>query len=108
MKANEIMSIPVVTTHGTSTLSSVKELLNAHFYSAICYFNISQLEKAIYHFDIAFKHPYKSFSTDAQWYKVKTYYQSGEYGLAEKLLLKIINEDDFYSKQAKELLKKTK
>ena len=26
MKANEIMSVPVVTTHGTSKLSSVKEL----------------------------------------------------------------------------------
>lgn len=89
-------------------LESYPEDLNAHFYSAICYYNISQFDKAIYHFDVAFNHPYKSFSIDAQWYKAKTYYQSGEYQLSQKLLMQIIEEEDYYKTQAQELLKKLK
>ncbi len=87
-------------------LESYPEDLNAHFYSAICYYNISQFDKAIYHFDIAFKHPYKSFSIDAQWYKAKTYYQSGEYNSSKILLKEIIKEGDYYKTQAQDLLKK--
>ncbi len=89
-------------------LESYPEDLNAHFYSAICYYNISQFDKAINHFDVAFKHPYKSFSIDAQWYKAKTYFQSGEYDSAEILLKDIIQEGDYYKTQAQELLKKLK
>lgn len=87
-------------------LNKYPEDLNAHFYSALCYYNIGQYDLAIQHFKIAKNHPYNTFQIDAEWYLAKTFYQIGKKESCKKLLNKIIEEGQYYTPQAKALLEK--
>jgi hypothetical protein len=87
-------------------LSHYPQDLNAHFYGGLCYYNLQQFDKAIEHFDKAAKHPYNTFRLDAEWYKAKAYFASGEKIKSKELLQKIIDKNDYYAKQALDLLQK--
>jgi hypothetical protein len=87
-------------------LKSYPEDLNAHFYSGLCYFNIGKYNLAHQHFTFAEKHAYNAFKIDAEWYNAKTFYMEGKNESCKKVLSKIIEENDYYTEQAKQLLKK--
>jgi tetratricopeptide (TPR) repeat protein len=89
-------------------LKAYPEDLNAHFYSALCYYNIGKYSLAHKHFDLAEKHAYNTFKIDAQWYNAKTFYMEKKDDECRKVLEKIIENNDYYALQAKELLKKLK
>jgi len=80
--------------------------LNAHFYGGLCYYNLKQPQKALEHFEVAQKHQYNTFKIDAEWYTAKTYKLMKEYVKCKQVLEKIIQDNDYYAKQASELLKK--
>lgn len=80
--------------------------LNAHFYGGLCYFNLKQPSKALEHFDVAQKHQFNTFKLDAEWYSARAYYSAKDFTKCKAVLEKIINDNDHYSAQAKELMKK--
>ena len=85
-------------------LSKYPDDLNAHFYSGLCYFNIGKYDKAIEHFKIAKNHPYNTFQIDAEWYMAKTFCQQGKEFQCKELLQQIVNDGQYYKKQAQDLL----
>jgi len=92
------------------SLKGYKEILkqhptdiNAHFYSAICYYNINQPEKALEHLDVVILHQYDTFRQEGEWYKAQVLYDLNREKEAETLLDKIIRRNDFYTEQAKDL-----
>ena len=89
-------------------INSYPEDLNAHFYSGLCYYNIGKYSLAHKHFTLAQKHAYNTFKIDAQWYDAKTYYMEGKNESCKLVLQRIIENNDYYTSQAKELLKKLK
>lgn len=89
-------------------LKAYPEDLNAHFYSALCYYNIGKYDLAHKYFNLAEKHAYNTFKIDAQWYNAKTFYMEKKDEECRKVLEKIIQDNDYYATQAKELLKKLK
>ena len=89
-------------------INSYPEDLNAHFYSGLCYYNIGKYNLAHKHFSLAQKHAYNTFKIDAQWYDAKTYYMEGKNESCKLALQKIIDNNDYYAPQAKDLLKKLK
>jgi tetratricopeptide (TPR) repeat protein len=89
-------------------IKAYPEDLNAHFYSALCYYNIGKYSLAHKHFDLAEKHAYNTFKIDAQWYNAKTFYMEKKDEECKKVLEKIIEDNDYYASQAAALLKKLK
>ncbi len=89
-------------------LKAYPEDLNAHFYSALCYYNIGKYDLAHKYFNLAEKHAYNTFKIDAQWYNAKTFYMEKKDEECRKVLEKIIQDNDYYATQAKELMKKLK
>ena len=77
--------------------------LNAHFYSAICYYNINQSEKALAHLEIVEKHKYNTFSQEGKWYKASVLYDLDKKDACIELLDSIVKKNGFYSEQAKEM-----
>jgi len=86
-------------------LKKYPEDLNALFYSGLCYYNLGKYKHALKYFDVSQKHPFNTFKIDAQWYKAKTYYQWGKNQSCQNVLEQIIELDNYYSEQAKKLLK---
>jgi tetratricopeptide (TPR) repeat protein len=87
-------------------LSHYPNDLNAHFYGGLCYYNLKQPQKALEHFEVAQKHQYNTFKIDAEWYTAKVYKLMKENDKCKQVLEKIIKDNDYYAKQASELLKK--
>jgi hypothetical protein len=87
-------------------LSHYPQDLNAHFYGGLCYYNLKQFKKAIEHFGKVMKHQYNTFKLDAEWYIARAYYSLGEKEKTKELLEKIIDRNDYYAKQAIDLLQK--
>lgn len=77
--------------------------LNAHFYSAICYYNLNQSEKALSHLAIVKTHRFDTFRQEGDWYKVSVLYDLGRTEECMELLDSIIKKGGFYAKQAKEM-----
>lgn len=74
--------------------------LNAHFYSAICYFNINQSAKALEHLEAVLNHHYATFRQEGEWYKAQVLVDLKRNNEAVVLLDKIIEQNDFYATQA--------
>lgn len=85
-------------------MNKYPEDLNAHFYSALCYYNIGKYDLALQHFKIARNHPFNTFEIDAEWYTAKTLNQMGKTTACKKLLNKIIDGGQYYAPQAQKLL----
>lgn len=85
-------------------LSKYPDDLNAHFYSALCYFNIGKYDLAVQHFKIAKDHPYNTFQIDAEWYLSKTYCKQGKSSVCKEILQQIVAGGQYYKDQAQALL----
>lgn len=76
--------------------------INAHFYSALCYYNINQSAKALEHLDVILIHQYDTFRQEGEWYKAQVLYDLKRKEEAISQLDKIIKRNDFYATQANE------
>ena len=87
-------------------LTHYPEDINALFYGGLCYYNINRPDKAIINFDYVMTHHHNTFIEEAKWYKAQSLVELEQREAAKLLLHQIIEEDGFYSKQAKALYKK--
>lgn len=78
--------------------------VNAHFYSALCYFNINKQKKAIEHFNRVLDHEFNTFHEEAQWYKAISLYELGKTSKCITILNKIANANGFYAEKANNML----
>ncbi len=85
-------------------LKQYNDDVNAHFYSALCYYNINRQKKAIQHFDRVIENTYNTFDEEANWYKAQCLYELGKIADCISLLNKIANSDSFYAKRAADML----
>ena len=74
--------------------------LNAHFYSALCYYNINQSEKALEHLKVVNEHQYDTFRQEGEWYSALALFDLKRNKEAYIVLQKIIKRNDFYHDQA--------
>ena len=79
--------------------------INAHFYSALCYYNINQSIKALEHLDVVLRHQYDTFRQEGEWYKAQVLVDLRRKEEAMKMLDRIIKRNDFYAIQALEMKK---
>jgi len=79
--------------------------VNAHFYMALCYFNINKQKKAIQHFDRVLEHEFNTFHEEANWYKALSLYELGKTSKCITLLNQIANANGFYAEKASRMLK---
>ena len=78
--------------------------VNAHFYMALCYFNINKQKKAIQHFDRVLNHEFNTFHEEAKWYKAMSLRELGKISKCITILNEIATENGFYAKKADEML----
>ena len=85
-------------------LEQYSEDLNAHFYGALCYYDMKQYNKALELFENMQKFEkqegFIAFRQEAKWYQAKTLLQLNRNSEAIKILDQIIAEGLFYSKDA--------
>ena len=80
--------------------------VNAHFYMALCYFNINKQNKAIEHFDRVLNHDFNTFHEEAKWYKAISLHELGKTSKCITILNEIATENGFYAKKASSMLNK--
>lgn len=80
--------------------------VNALFYAGLCYYNLSEFDKAINYFEESSLSKYKNFDEEADWYIAKSYQAKNELVTAIEYYKKIVLENGYYSEQAKVILKK--
>ena len=78
--------------------------VNAHFYMALCYFNINKQRKAIQHFDRVLNHDFNTFYEEAKWYKAMSLHELDKISKCITILNEIATENGFYAKKASEML----
>lgn len=78
--------------------------VNAHFYMALCYFNINKQKKAIQHFDSVLNHEFNTFHQEAKWYKAISLHELGKISKCITILNEIATESGFYAKKASNML----
>jgi len=89
----------------TYILTQYPDDLNAHFYSAICYYNLGELQQALSHLEIVLVHPYNTFREEGEWYKSLVLYEMGKEKEAKQLWTIIAKKKGFYAEQAKQKLR---
>ncbi len=82
-------------------LSHYKDDINAHFYGALCYYNLGKPDKAIDYFNVVLNDQINSFDQEAEFYKALCLIEAGKKQEAARLLEKIENDGLFYSKRAR-------
>ncbi len=82
-------------------LSHYKDDINAHFYGALCYYNLGKPTKAIDYFDAVLDDQINSFDQEAEFYKALCLIEAGHKQEASRLLEKIENDGLFYAKRAR-------
>lgn len=78
--------------------------VNAHFYMALCYFNINKQKKAIQHFDRVLDHEFNTFHEEAKWYKALSLFELGKTSKCITILNEIATANGFYAKKASKML----
>lgn len=78
---------------------------NALFYNAVALYETGKFDPAMKYFEAVLKNTNNVFHPEAKWYLALTLNKAGEKESSKRLLTEIANENGFYSKQAKELLK---
>lgn len=86
-------------------LSQFSTDANGLFYGGLCYFNLSEYDKALEFFENLVQNPVHIFDEDAQWYTVKTLLKLKRNEEAKTALDLIISMDGFYAEQAIRLKK---
>ncbi|MBK7130735.1 MAG: CDC27 family protein [Crocinitomicaceae bacterium] len=86
-------------------LSQFETDANGLFYGGLCYFNLSEYDKALQFFENLLKNPVHIFDEDAQWYKGKSLLKLKRIEEAKTVLDLIISMDGFYAEQAIRLKK---
>ena len=87
-------------------LSQYRDDLNAHFYGALCYYNLGKSDKAIKHLDAVLDNYINTFDQEAAWYKALSLKRKGDLNAARTLLIEIARAGGFYAEQAKAELAK--
>jgi TolA-binding protein len=87
-------------------LKNYDDDINAHFYGGLCYYNLGEYEKAIEYFDDSYNLEFGNFRQEVLWFKAKALLELNKKESAKKLLNRIISENNFYAKEAKDLLMK--
>ncbi len=73
--------------------------INANFYSALCYYNLNEFEKAISSFEKCLNSGFNNFNEEAEWYLAKSLRSNGDDEKAKILFDKIEKSNSYYSKQ---------
>lgn len=79
--------------------------VNANFYAGICLYNLKEYTKAKMHFDNCIYGPYSNFDEEANWMKALCFEKLGQKQQARELFLEIIEQNGFYSSQAKDKIR---
>ncbi|MDZ4750864.1 MAG: tetratricopeptide repeat protein [Flavobacteriales bacterium] len=74
--------------------------LNAQFYGAMSYYQMSDYEKAIERFDMSSKNVFKVFREESEFYKAMSLQKIGRTEEANDLFNKIASSNGYYSKRA--------
>lgn len=82
--------------------------VNAHFYGGLCYFNLGKMDRAEAYFLFAERNGINTFDEEAKYYRAQVYMQDKKWEKAKKVLKQIIDDNGFYTKAAKTLLKECK
>ena len=85
-------------------ISQFPDDVNAHFYGALCYYNLGKAEKAINFLNEVLKNDVNTFDQEAQYYKALSLKQAGYAQHARDLFNKIVREGKYFAKQAQEAL----
>lgn len=81
---------------------------NALFYSGLCYYNLGQFQDAIDAFYKCLESQYSNFDEESEWFLAKSYAASGQTAKAKSIYEMIAVNGQFYSSQAKEVIKNLK
>lgn len=87
-------------------LKTYPDDINAHFYSAICYYNLGQYESALEDFKQCIHHTYNNFDEESLWLIANCYDEMGKLTEAQSIYKDIASKKGFYSEQARLKLKK--
>ena len=79
--------------------------VNAHFYGALCYYNLGKPSKAIRYFDMVLRNQINAFDQEAEFYKAMSLKRAGKERQAKELFRKISSEGKFYSDRAEDELR---
>ena len=80
--------------------------INAHFYSAICYYNMQEFDQAINHFKICLHHRFENFDEESLWLIANSLDAKGLNVDAQTIYQEIVTNGGFYANEAKKMLKK--
>lgn len=86
-------------------LETYDDDVNALFYGGLCLYNLKEYNEAIVLFKSCVKGSYSNFDEEAQWMIALSAEKSGNKKLADKYFRLIIEQNGFYSSQAREKLK---
>jgi len=78
--------------------------VNALFYGGLCYYNLNKPERALLYFENLIHNSVNSFRQEGQFYKALSLIAMNKHGQGNGILLKIAEEEGFYSQQAQDLL----
>lgn len=87
-------------------LDTYTDDINAHFYSAICYYNMQEFDQAINHFKVCLYHRFENFDEESLWLIAHSLEAKGMSHDALTIYQEIATNGGFYANQAKEMLKK--
>ena len=78
--------------------------VNANFYAGLCYYNLKEYLSAILSLEKCLDSKYINFKEESEWYIVKNYLANNDKSKAIELLQNIINNNGYYSIQAKKMI----
>ena len=79
--------------------------LNCSFYSGMCYYYLGYHLQAIPYFDACINSSNNCYLEEAQFYKARSLYESGNKDAARRLFVEISEMDGFYNEKARMYLK---
>jgi hypothetical protein len=79
--------------------------VNAHFYSALCLYNLGQYARTIDRLGKAYQVEFGNFYQEALWFKALSYEKLNNHQQAQQLFQRIVQEGGFYQAEAKKRLK---
>ena len=85
-------------------LTTYPDDVNANFYAGLCYYNLNEYLSAINSLEKCLDSKYINFKEESEWYIVKNYLANNDKSKAIELLQNIINNNGYYSIQAKKMI----
>jgi hypothetical protein len=78
--------------------------VNAHFYSALCLYNLGQYSRTIDRLGRSYQVEFGNFYQEALWFKALSYEKSNNHQQAQQLFQRIVEEGGFYQAEAQKRL----